>query len=464
MPNEATEPNGPDVLDAAGATDVSDVLDGLDEFCARALADHSCASLSLAVVARDEVVLARAYGHADVAARRPATPETVYGLASVTKAVTATAVCLAADEGLLDLDAPIPGDYPWTAPTPRQLLRHRGGFPAFYNFHYDAGPLPIDIARYRTLVREPGTGFEYSNLGYAELGRVLESATGRSEGDYLRERIFAPLGLDTFGYGPAYTGSAPVAERYSAGGEAYPTCFSDHPAAGAGWASAADVALFARTATRLLRPATAAAMHDAVPIGEHLGYGFGRVVSHGPGPVVRSHGGGMGGIAAMMIDLPEREISVAVLANSTRKAARDAVVLRLMGILAPGFPHEHLVPVTDQGRPMTLAPGEWAGEVNTPQGGVTLRISVLADRQVEIRLAGGAPVTVPAGASEQWDLCASAPLQLPTDDARVNSPHLALALRAGPERLEGRAVAYKNGDLEGRLGAYLVHPCVLRAV
>lgn len=83
---------------------------------------------------------------------------------------------------------------------------------------------------------------------------------------------------------------------------------------------------------------------------------------------------------------------------------------------------------------------------------------------MEIRLADGPPVSVPAGASEQWDLCASAPLQLPTDDARVNSPHLALALRAGPERLEGRAVAYKNGDLEGRLGAYLVHPCVLRAV
>ena len=103
-----------------------DGLGGLDEFCTQALAEHGCASVSLAVVEGDRPVLTRAYGLADVADQQPATPETVYGLASVTKAFTATAVCLAADEGLLDLDAPIPGSYRWTAPTPRQLLRHRG--------------------------------------------------------------------------------------------------------------------------------------------------------------------------------------------------------------------------------------------------------------------------------------------------------------------------------------------------
>lgn len=182
---------------------------------------------------RDELVLIRAYGLADTADKRSATPETVYGLASITKAFTSTAVCLAADEGLLDLDTPIPGNHQWTAPTPRQLLQHRGGFPAFYNFHYDTGPLPIDINRYRTLVREPGTDFEYSNIGYHELGGLLEAATGQNLGDYLRERIAGPLGLTSFGYGPAYTGAAPVAQRYSADGRAYATCHSGHPAAGA---------------------------------------------------------------------------------------------------------------------------------------------------------------------------------------------------------------------------------------
>jgi CubicO group peptidase (beta-lactamase class C family) len=440
-----------------------DGLDGLDELCRKALAEHDCASVSVAVAEGGELVLTAAHGEANVAGHQPATPETVYGLASVTKAFTATAVCLAADEGLLDLDAPVSGSYQWTAPTPRQLLQHRGGFPAFYNFHYDAGPLPIDIDQYRTLVREPGTDFEYSNLGYRELGRALESVTGQGLGDYLRDRIAGPLGLTSFGFGAAYPGTAPVAQRYSADGRAYPTCHSGHPAAGAGWATAADIARFAGTASRLLKPATVAAMYDAVPINEHVGYGFGRVVSSGAGPVIRSHGGGMGGIAAMMIEIPERELSVAVLANSTNKAARNAIVDHVAGTLAPGFRSDQLNPATERACPMTLAPGEWAGEISTAAGSIPLEITILADRQVEIRLAGGPPVITPALASRRWDLRASAPVQLPTADARLNSPGFGLELRHEQERLVGRAIASKDGDRQGWLGAYLIHPCVLRS-
>lgn len=82
------------------------MLDGLSEFCTGALAEHGCPSVSVAVADRGEVVHAAAYGTADLATGRPATPDTVYGLASITKPMTATAVCHAADEGLLDLDAP----------------------------------------------------------------------------------------------------------------------------------------------------------------------------------------------------------------------------------------------------------------------------------------------------------------------------------------------------------------------
>lgn len=442
-----------------------DGLDGLDEFCTTALAKHSCASVSLAVAERDELVLTRAYGQSNVADQQPATPDTVYGLASITKAFTATAICLAADEGLLDLDTPISGSHQWTAPTPRQLLQHRGRFPAFYNFHYDSSPVPIDINRYCALVREPGTDFEYSNIGYHELGKLLEALTGQDLGDYLRERIVEPLGLTSFGFGSAYAGAAPVAQRYSADGRAYATCHSGHPAAGAGWATAGDVALFARTASQLLKPASSAAMYDAVPINEHVGYGLGRIVSHGAGPVIRSHGGGMGGVAAMMIEIPERELSVAVLANSTNKAARDTIVNHLVGILAPGFHSDQLNPITEQIHSTALAPGEWAGMISTAEGDIPLWIRILADSQVEIRLTDAPPVTTTsATASQRWDLRVGAVLQLPTADAQLNSPSLGLELRIEQDRLVGRAIAFKDGDWEGWLGAYLIHPCVLRSL
>lgn len=86
----------------------------------------------------------------------------------------------------------------------------------------------------------------------------------------------------------------------------------------------------------------------------------------------------MGGVAAMMIDIPERELSVAVLANSTNKAARDAVVDHLMGTLAPGFHSDQLNPITEQNRPTVLAQGEWAGEISTAEGGIPLWIRIRA--------------------------------------------------------------------------------------
>ncbi|MFJ5927073.1 serine hydrolase domain-containing protein [Kitasatospora sp. NPDC092948] len=438
------------------------VFDGLDEFCGQVLAAHGCPSVSVAVAQGEELVFARAYGLADVAAGRAATPETVYGLASVTKPFTALAVCLAADRGLIDLDAPLPGTHPWAAvPTPRQLMQQRGGFPGYYDFYYGAAPLPIDPAFYRRQVRAPGSDFEYSNHGYRELGRLVEQATGLPLRTYLREQIAEPLGLTSFDLADAYAGPAPVAERYTAGGRVLPDCLTSHPSAGAGWATAGDIALFARRSAGLLRPATAAAVLDGPPINERLGYGLGRVVQREGGSVISSHGGGMGGVAAMMIDLPDRELSLAVLANSTDKAARDAVVLHLMAGLAPEFDPGHLAPASDRTRDFTLAPGSWAGHVESPDGEIPLRLDVLPDRRVRVTLADLAPATVPAIASDRWDVRLGTDLQLPTADARLNSPSFGVELRAEDGGLAGRAAAYKNGDRAGLLGPYLLHPCRL---
>jgi len=183
----------------------------------------------VAVVERGEVVLAEAYGLADIGAGRPATPDTAYLLASATKPITATAICIAADEGLLELDARVPGDYRWPAPTARQLLRHRGGFGAHYDFHYGGGERPIDADRYALLYREPGAGFEYANLGYRILGRMVEAAAGQELGEFVRERVFEPLGLADCHLGASYPGPAPSAARYTVDGRAYPMCDTSTP-------------------------------------------------------------------------------------------------------------------------------------------------------------------------------------------------------------------------------------------
>ncbi|MFJ5886634.1 serine hydrolase domain-containing protein [Kitasatospora cineracea] len=460
--------DGLDRLDGLGSLDGPG---GLDEVCARVLAETGCPSVSVAVAAGEELVLARAYGWADVAAGRPATPGTAYGLASTTKAFTALAVCLAADRGLLDLDAPLPTGFGRTAPTPRQLLQHRGGFPSYYDFAYaapdgsDAPGDAVDIARYRRQLHEPGAEFEYANLGYQELDRLLEAATGRELGALLREWVAEPLGLTGFAFGPLHPGPAPSAVRYTPDGRAYPPCHTGHPAATSGWATAGDVALFARRSLGLLAPETAAAVHDAPAISAPagLGYGLGRVVQRTPdGSVIGSHGGGMGGVASMMVDLPGRGLSLAVLANSTDKTARNAVVEYLTSVLAPEFDPRHFAPTAEPDLPLALPPGGWSGRITAPGTTVPLTVTVRPDGLVEVRLADHPPVTVPALASARWDVRLVTPLQLPVPDALLAGPATSLELRLREGELTGRAVAFKSGDRDGFLGCYLPYPCELR--
>ncbi|HEY3501758.1 MAG TPA: serine hydrolase domain-containing protein [Actinocatenispora sp.] len=438
------------------------MLDELAEHCAEALTRYDCPSVSVAVVERGRVVYAEAYGLADVATGRPATPDTAYGLCSVTKPVTATAVCVAHDAGLLDLDSPVPdGDPRWAAPTVRDLLRHRAGLGAYYDWDYGDGAPRIDPDRYTTRYRAPGAAFEYANLGYRTTARVLETATGRSLAGYARDAVFAPLGLDSCHIGRSHPGPAPTAVRYTVDGRAYPDYDCGHPGATLGWASAPDLALFAQTYDRLLAPETAAATRDALPVNDHLGYGLGWCVSSGDGPVVLSHGGGGGGVAALAFAVPERQLAAAVLCNSTNKAARDTVVRHLLSALVPGAGPEGITPaVPDPVRPLALTAARWAGGIVAPERTVPLEVRVRADRSVELRI-DGAPVPAEVDASTAWDLRAHLAWQLPTADARVNSPTLGIALRLDGEALVGVAHAYKEGDAEGWLGNFLNHPVEL---
>ncbi|MFF1689700.1 MULTISPECIES: serine hydrolase domain-containing protein [unclassified Streptomyces] len=432
------------------------MLDDLGARCARAMAEHGSPSVSVAVAARGEVILAEAYGLADTGARIPATAHTPYAVASATKPVTAAAVCVAADEGLLDLDAPGP-----LGATPRQLLRHRGGLGAHYDFHYgEQGEPAVDPEPYTRLSRAPGSGFEYANLGYRLLGRLLEEATGQDLATYAHERVLGPLGLDGFRIATHCPGAA---TRYTCDGRAYPQGLrTSHPGASLGWATAPQLALFAQTWPRLLKPETAAAVLDAVPIGEHLGYGLGWCVSRGDGPLLVSHGGGMGGVAAMTVSAPELGLSVAVLTNTTVKAARDAVVNHVLGELVPGYGPERISPVFSvPGRPMALPEEEWAGRVESPEGDIPVELRVLAGGRAELRIAGEA-VTADVEATDTLALRGTFPVQLPTADARVSSPLLGIELGLVDGVLRGRALAYRNGDSDGFLGNLLTHPCELR--
>jgi len=166
------------------------------------------------LVLRDGVpVFRRAYGLADLEQPVAATPATNYRLASMTKQFTAAAVLALSEDGRLSLDDPV---RKWLASLPpaadpvtlRHLLTHTSGLidyedlipPATTQQVHDADVLRLLESQNR-LYFAPGTGYRYSNSGYALLALVVARASGEDFASFLRARIFLPLGMrDTLAY------------------------------------------------------------------------------------------------------------------------------------------------------------------------------------------------------------------------------------------------------------------------
>jgi CubicO group peptidase (beta-lactamase class C family) len=183
----------------------------IDEIMARYAGHGPGASL---LVVQDGVDLVRrGYGLANVEQGSEAGPATQYRLASVTKQFTATAILLLAQDGKLKLDDPVRA---WIPALPgatrditlRHLLTHTSGIVDYEEVMPDLpegeqlGDADVRrlLAAQDRLYFAPGSAWRYSNSGYALLALVVERASGRSFPDFLRERIFAPLGMEAIAY------------------------------------------------------------------------------------------------------------------------------------------------------------------------------------------------------------------------------------------------------------------------
>ena len=160
------------------------------------------------LVLRDGQPVVRArYGLADLETGTPSTPETNYRLASMTKQFTAASILLLAEDARLTLDAP---GHTWLPSLPkaaetvtiRHLLTHTSGLidyedvipETFAAQLHDGDVLRLLETQDRTYFR-PGTGYRYSNSGYALLALIVQRASGMTFAKFLRERIFQPLAM-----------------------------------------------------------------------------------------------------------------------------------------------------------------------------------------------------------------------------------------------------------------------------
>jgi hypothetical protein len=153
-----------------------------------------------------KILWSQGFGFADLEQRVPATRETRFRIASVSKAVTSVALGILVERGQLDLDAPVQRyvpsfpvkRYPITV---RQVAGHLAGIR-----HYREGEFEsqrryaslsdgLNIFSADSLLFEPGTRFEYSSYGWNLIGAVIEGASGESYASFMRREVHAPLGM-----------------------------------------------------------------------------------------------------------------------------------------------------------------------------------------------------------------------------------------------------------------------------
>ena len=168
----------------------------------------SVPGLAVAVIRNGEVLHRAGYGFADVEAKRPVTPETVFDVASLAKQITGLAVLLLRERGQLafedDVRTYLPELPAHDAPRPIRiddLSRHTSGLPAF--IVGDDAPTPTEATTLEWLTKqtelefEPGERFKYENLNYFLLARIVERVSKKPLSRFLKEDVFDPAGMKT---------------------------------------------------------------------------------------------------------------------------------------------------------------------------------------------------------------------------------------------------------------------------
>jgi D-alanyl-D-alanine carboxypeptidase len=320
----------------------------MDAAAADALREIRAAGFSIAVVRDGQPVLAKGYGYADLAERVPASANTIYRLASITKQFTAAAILHLAEEGKLSLRDRI-GDYLPDYPDPgrritiHNLLSHTSGLSdvAAVPILEESGGVGytqdqvIDLVASQPLDFEPGTGHSYSNVGFMLAGDVIERVTGTTYTDYVTNEVLRPLGLDQTSFCPD---EQPAEDRWAHGydlqhgnwpralrlGRA-PAFVDPDPinmevvsSAGALCSTVTDLARWPGLLRSFLDPASYREMSEPTVLadGTKVPYGLGlQIREFGSHPAL-SHGGVVTGFISVVADFPEDGLTVAILVNS----------------------------------------------------------------------------------------------------------------------------------------------------
>ena len=333
----------------------------LEQIVAKLREDYNVAGMSVALIKNGEIVSVEGYGVRDAAENLPMTKDTVMPIGSVTKTFTSLALAMLADEGKLDWDEPVRTYIPWLKlnnemltenVTARDLMCHRTGTPkydlqAIYAAKDDKEEMVRSLEYLQTFAPFR-TKFMYSNQMVSLAGYLVDVLSGKSYEDFVRERIFEPLGMTSSDF---EIESLSKYEKASKGYVFANGMFIEPPyahlgafaPAGAIVSTAEDMAKFALfhlgdgswNGERLVSEAMLNEVHSHQMIGtpyfwdfeetQCAEYGLGWFTDIYRGEKLINHGGNTNGFSAQMTLIPDEKFAVVALSNATSSFSVNAL-------------------------------------------------------------------------------------------------------------------------------------------
>jgi CubicO group peptidase (beta-lactamase class C family) len=332
-------------------------LKEIDEYAAKAGREWKVPGFAVAVVKDDRVVFVKGYGVRELGRPEPVDRDTLFAVASNTKAFTSAALATLVDEGKLKWDDPVTKYLPWfqlydpyvtREMTVRDLLSHRSGLATFGGdlLWYETTYTREEVIR-RVRFLKPVYGFRsrygYQNIMFLAAGEIVPAVTGKSWDDYVRERFFTPLGMTRTltTYRQLMAAQNVATPHNETDGRVKVVHYSNVDAAGGAAvinSTAAEMAEWVRlqlgrgtyNGKKFFSAAASREMwtpHTVVSgVGEsaekfnptvHFNlYGLGWGLSDYRGRKVVTHSGGLDGMTSRVALMPEENLGVVILTNS----------------------------------------------------------------------------------------------------------------------------------------------------
>ncbi len=313
--------------------------DQTDDFVRQQMQEHRIPGAALRVIRNGKEIKTATYGLADVEQEVPVKPETVFEIGSITKQFTAAGILLLAQDGKLSVDDRISvhlQNVPqtWTNITIRHLLSHTSGIknytglPGFELTKHLTQAQFISLIGKQPMDFEPGASFKYCNTGFNLLGFIIENVSGKRYWEFMAERVFKPLGMNSTtdrwpakiipnrARGYEQTNHVWINRDYD---------LTDIFSAGAIASTIGDLARWNAVldGTNLLSAATKQRMWTPTKLndGKATNYGFGWYVDAHQDHKNIYHGGSTSGFSASIQRFPEDELAVILLTNTDEQIA-----------------------------------------------------------------------------------------------------------------------------------------------